>query len=64
MFHQEHNDGHRGGMMWGGCFPKGMKKEFKMAFLNKKEKILEAKLEFVREMKALVEKMPADTKEE
>jgi len=35
-----------------------MQKEFKLAMLKKKEKMLEAKLEFIREMKSLVEKMP------
>lgn len=47
-----------------GMWPKKFKKEFKMAMLNKKEKILEAKLEFVREMKALVEKMAAEMKDD
>lgn len=54
---------------WMGCmehmhhWPKKMKKEFKMALLKKKEKMLEAKLEFVREMRRLAEKM-GDEKEE
>jgi hypothetical protein len=33
-----------------------VKKDFKMALLRKKEKMLEAKLAFVREMKDMVEK--------
>jgi len=38
----------------GCCMPKEMGREFKLAILNKKEKILEAKMEFVREMKELI----------
>lgn len=49
---------------WMGCmgmghmhhWPKKMKKEFMMAMLKKKEKMLEAKLEFIREMRRLAEK--------
>lgn len=57
-----------GGMM--GCmghmhhWPKQMKKEFKMAILRKKEKMLEAKLAFVREMKDMIEKMPMTEEKE
>lgn len=39
-----------------GICSKEFEKEFKIAMLNKKEKILEAKLEFVREMKDLIKK--------
>jgi hypothetical protein len=39
-----------------------MKKEFKLAMLEKKEKILQAKLEFVGKMKSMIEKMPTDKK--
>lgn len=41
-----------------GCmgWPKKFKKEFMMAKMKKKEKILEAKLEFIREMRRLAEK--------
>jgi len=43
------------------CGYKGeYKKEFKMAYLKKKEKMLEAKLEFIREMKEIMEKMPKE----
>lgn len=45
-------------MMMGGP----MRKEFKLAFLDKKEKILKAKLEFVGRMKELVKKMPDEKK--
>ena len=38
------------------CGP--MKKEFKMAMLDKKEKILKAKLEFIAKMRGMLEKMP------
>ena len=65
---REHYEGDEemdmGGHMMGmGCC-KGMsmesKKAFKMALLKKKEKILEAKLEFLREMRMMMEKMPMD----
>jgi hypothetical protein len=36
-------------------WPKKFKKEFMMAKMKKKEKILEAKLEFLREMRRLAE---------
>lgn len=39
-----------------------MKKEFKLAMLDKKEKILRAKLEFVGKMKEIVGKMPDEKK--
>ena len=41
-----------------GCmeWPKKFKKEFMMAKMKKREKILEAKLEFLREMRRLAEK--------
>lgn len=45
------------------CCGKGHKKEFKMAILKKKEKMLEAKLEFIREIRAIMEKEPPETKE-
>ncbi len=58
---QEHNKacccGEGGGpMMWMRKLPKKMKKEFKLSMLRKKEKMLEAKLTFIREMKDMVEK--------
>lgn len=39
-----------------------MKKEFKMAMLEKKEKMIKAKLEFIGKLKDLITKMP-DKKE-
>lgn len=39
-----------------------MKREFKLAMLEKKGKILQAKLEFVGKMKGMIEKMPTDKK--
>lgn len=39
-----------------------MKKEFKLAMFDKKEKILQAELEFVGKMKELIKNMP-DMKE-
>lgn len=54
---------------WMGCMghmhhmPKKMKKEFMMAMLRKKEKMLEAKLSFVREMKDMAEKMAEEMNE-
>ena len=37
-----------------------MKKEFKLAMLEKKEAILKAKLEFIGKMKDLIKKMPEE----
>ncbi|MFA5872250.1 MAG: hypothetical protein WC858_06070 [Parcubacteria group bacterium] len=71
MYNKEYNE--EGGEMGGGwseCmghmnhWPKKMKKEFKMALLRKKEKMYEAKLAFIREMKDLVEKMPEEPEKE
>ena len=42
----------------GHCMHGPMHKEFKMAMLDKKEKMLKAKLEYVAAMKAIVAKMP------
>jgi hypothetical protein len=39
-----------------------MKKEFKLAKLEKKEKILKAELEFIEKLKEIVKKIP-DSKE-
>ena len=44
------------------CMGSEMKKEFKLAMLEKKEKILKAKLEFVGKMKELVKKIPEGKK--
>lgn len=40
------------------------KKEFKLAYLKKKERMLQAKLEFLRDMMKVVEKMPGEEKKE
>jgi len=39
-----------------------MRKEFKLAMLEKKEKILQAKLEFIGKMKGMIKKMPTEKK--
>jgi hypothetical protein len=39
-----------------------MKMEFKLAMLEKKEKILQAKLEFMGKIKEMIKKMPTDKK--
>ena len=52
-----------GGMRMYGWSPE-VKKEFKLAFLKKKERMLQAKLEFLRDMMKMVEKMPMDEKKE
>ena len=65
MEHEEHEEGmeeHWGHHM--GCCSMKSKKEFKLAMLEKKEKMLEAKLEFVRKIKSLVEKEPAETEKD
>jgi hypothetical protein len=62
MMHEENSDG-RGDCCH--CHHMGgpMKKEFKLAMFEKKEKILKAELEFVGKMKEIVAKMPAEDKE-
>ncbi len=46
-----------------GCHAHGpMKKEFKLAKLEKKEKMIEAELEFIRKMKEMIKKMPEENK--
>ena len=53
----EENHGDKGGCT--SCHMAGpMKKEFKLAMLEKKEKILKIKLDFIGKMKDMVEKMP------
>ena len=47
-----------------GFLAKEFKKEFRMAALRKKEKILEAKLEFVREMITLMKKSSSEPTKE
>jgi len=42
--------------------PGPMKKEFKLAMLEKKEKMLRAKLEFIEKMKELAKKSMMDEK--
>ena len=39
-----------------------MKKEFKLAMLEKKEKMLNAKLDFIGKIKELIKKMPEEKK--
>ncbi len=56
MHDEEHEDG--GCEDHSHCMHGPMKKEFKQAMLDKKEKILKAELEFVGAMKAIVAKMP------
>jgi hypothetical protein len=59
MFDQEKEGGmsdwhdHMGHMF---CCSKKHKKEFKLAMLEKKEKMLQAKLDFIRRIKTMVEK--------
>ena len=55
MKHDENHESEEGGMC--DCMCGSMKKDFKLAMLEKKEKILKAKLEFVGKMKEAVEKM-------
>lgn len=44
------------GMFDFSMIPMEMKKELKMAYLKKKEKVLEAKLEFIREINRIIKK--------
>lgn len=50
---EEHMHYHMGG---------SMKKEFKLAMLEKKQKIIEAELEFIEKMKEMIKKMPEQEK--
>ncbi len=53
------HDEHKGGGDHMHCHLCGpMKKEFKLALLEKKEKILKTELEFIGKMKELIEKIP------
>jgi hypothetical protein len=47
-----------GGHMMHACMSGPHKKEFKLAMLEKKQRILEAKLDFIKKMKEMVEKSP------
>ena len=44
------------------CMDCPMKKEFKLAMIEKKEKMLQAKLEFLGKIKELIKKMPENKK--
>jgi hypothetical protein len=60
MMHENYEEeGHEeccGHMHMGGA----MKKEFKLAMLEKKEKMIQAKLEFIGKMKEFIKKMPEE----
>ncbi|MGA2418302.1 MAG: hypothetical protein ABSF55_03625 [Candidatus Staskawiczbacteria bacterium] len=58
MMHEENHEGHEDC----GCrqMHGPMKKEFKLAMLEKKEKIIQAKLDFIGKMKEMIKKMPED----
>jgi hypothetical protein len=58
--HEEEMEEHMGHM---GCCGGEHKKDFKMAYLKKKEKMLEAKLEFIREIRRILEKEMSESKE-
>lgn len=62
MYNDDEREGEEGHMDHWHHMGGPMKKEFKLAMLEKKEKILKAKLEFVVKMKALVAKMPTEKK--
>ena len=57
-----HDEEHEKDGEWHHHMGGPMKKEFKLAMLDKKEKILKAELEFVGKMKEMLAKMP-DEKE-
>lgn len=58
--HDENNEKEGGEGNWHRHMGGPMKKEFKSAMLDKKEKILKAELEFVGKMKEMVAKMPEE----
>ena len=56
IMHDENHEGKEGCTC---CHMAGpMKKEFKLAMLEKKEKILKVKLDFIEKMKEMIKKMP------
>ena len=58
-----HDENHEGKEGCTGCHMAGpMKKEFKLAMLEKKEKILQAKLDFLGKIKELIKKAPESKK--
>lgn len=59
-FEEMHEGMEMGCMKW----PKKFKKEFMMAKMKKMEKILEAKLDFIREMRRLAEKSEMEVEKE
>jgi hypothetical protein len=65
MFNKEHDE--RGHDMECHCemgmLSSKFGKEFKLAHLKKKEKMIEAKLEFIREIRKLIEKSSSEAKE-
>ena len=57
--HNEDHEGEEGGEhRHCHCMGGPMKKEFKLARLDKKEKMLKAELEFIGKLKEIVAKMP------
>ncbi len=64
MIHDENYEGGEGHEEHGHCHHMHgpMKREFKLAMLEKKEKILKAELEFIGKMREILKKMPAEGK--
>lgn len=61
MNNEDYND--KGDQTHCHCHMDGpMKKEFKLAMLEKKEKMMEVELEFIRKMKGIIKKMPEGKK--
>ena len=60
MNNEEEKEGDENGAHCAHCehMDGPMKKEFKLAMLEKKEKMLKAKLEFIGKIKEIVTKMP------
>ena len=58
--HGEHGEGE--GCCGGHHMHGSMSKEFKLAKLEKKEKMLKAELEFIGQMKEMIKKMPEEKK--
>lgn len=58
--HGEHGEGE--GCCGGHHMHGPMSKEFKLAKLEKKEKMLKAELEFIGQMKEMIKKMPEEKK--
>lgn len=62
MMHENYEEGGHEGCCEEHHMHGYMGKEFKLAMLEKKEKMIQAKLEFINKMKEMIKKMPDEKK--